>query len=104
CDAGHPPGLILRDGQIIELKAQNMVLGVDPNEQYEQSVFDLKTGDILLLYTDGLADAMNFNNQTFGRQRIIEAFQKGGATAEIVAQNILWDLRRFVGLNKRTDD
>src|SRR4051794_15783697 len=76
CDAGHPPGLILRDGQIIELKTENMVLGVDPDEQYKQSVFDLKTGDTLLLYTDGLADAMNFNNETFGRQRIVEAFKK----------------------------
>jgi sigma-B regulation protein RsbU (phosphoserine phosphatase) len=104
CNAGHPHGLILRDGEIVELKSDNMVLGVDPDEQYVQSFTDLKPNDILLLYTDGLADAMNFNQQTFGRQRIIEAFKKGGPTAEAVAQNILWDLRRFVGLNKRTDD
>jgi serine phosphatase RsbU (regulator of sigma subunit) len=59
---------------------------------------------MLLLYTDGLADAMNFNQETFGRQRIIDAFGKGGASADIVAQNILWDMRRFVGLTKRVDD
>jgi phosphoserine phosphatase RsbU/P len=104
CNAGHPPGLILRNGKIIELTAENMVLGVDPNEQYKQSIFDLKRNDFLLLYTDGLADAMNFKQETFGRQRILEAFAKGGPSAEVVSQNILWEMRRFVGLTKRNDD
>ncbi|WP_428937349.1 SpoIIE family protein phosphatase [Fontivita pretiosa] len=104
CNAGHPPGLLLRDGQVTELRSDNMVLGVDPDEAYTQSIVDLRSGDLLLLYTDGLADAMNFENQTFGRQRIIEAFKKGGDTAETVAQNILWEMRRFVGLTRRTDD
>src|SRR5262249_22617366 len=45
CNAGHPPGLLLRDGQIIELKGDNMVLGVDPEEQYQQSIVDLKSND-----------------------------------------------------------
>jgi sigma-B regulation protein RsbU (phosphoserine phosphatase) len=104
CDAGHPPGLLLRDGKIIELRNDNMVLGVDPEQTYTQSIIDLQPNDLLLLYTDGLADAMNFKQETFGRQRIVEAFQHGGATAEIAAQNILWEMRRFVGLTKRTDD
>jgi sigma-B regulation protein RsbU (phosphoserine phosphatase) len=104
CNAGHPPGLLMRAGQILELPSESMVLGVDPDESYVQSVIDLNRDDTLLLYTDGLADARNFSDESFGRQRIGESFQKGGATAESVAQNILWDLRRFVGLNKRTDD
>lgn len=104
CNAGHPPGLILRDGNVIELAGDNMVLGVDPNETYKQSVIDLKSKDILLLYTDGLTDGMNFKRETFGRQRVLEAFRKGGATAEVVSQNILWELRKFVGMAPRTDD
>jgi sigma-B regulation protein RsbU (phosphoserine phosphatase) len=103
-NAGHPPGLLLRDGKIIELTSENMVLGVNPDEAYTQSVIDLQSNDLLLLYTDGLTDAMNFKQETFGRARIIEAFKKSGATAEIVAQNILWEMRKFVGLSKRTDD
>lgn len=104
CNAGHPPGLLLRDGRLMELGGDNMVLGVDPEQNYKQSFIDLHVGDLLLLYTDGLADAMNFNSETFGRQRIVDAFKKGGATAELVAQNVLWEMRRFVGLTKRTDD
>jgi serine phosphatase RsbU (regulator of sigma subunit) len=96
--------LILRDGQIIELNSESMVLGVDEQEKYTQSLVDLRAGDTLLLYTDGLTDAMNFRQETFGRQRLIEAFRAGGNTAETVAQNMLWTMRRFVGLTKRTDD
>jgi len=80
------------------------VLGVDPNEIYKQTFVDLQDGDLVLLYTDGLPDAMNYKNETFGRQRVLDAFGKGGETAEVVSQNILWEMRKFVGMNKRTDD
>jgi sigma-B regulation protein RsbU (phosphoserine phosphatase) len=103
CNAGHPPGLLLRNGKITELASDNMVLGVNPDEAYKQSVIDLKTDDVLLLYTDGLTDAANFESRRYGKQRLIEAF-KNADRAETVAQAILWDLRRFVGLSKPTDD
>lgn len=104
CNAGHPPPLLLRDGRVSELASNNMVLGIDPAEPYEQVVFELRTGDILLMYTDGLTDAMNFQRQTWGKARLIEAFAKGGASAEAVSQTILWEMRRFAGLTERNDD
>ena len=104
CNAGHPPGMLLRDGVVSELAMGNMVLGVSKDEPYTQSILELESGDTLLLYTDGLSDAMNFERKTFGRQRVLEAFAKGGETAEAVAQNVLWEMRKFVGLSKRTDD
>jgi sigma-B regulation protein RsbU (phosphoserine phosphatase) len=105
CNAGHPPPLLLRDGKITELTSNNMVLGIDPNEAYEQVIIDLKKGDILLMYTDGLTDAMNFQRQTYGKRRLLEVFEKAGPdSAETVAQNILWDMRRYVGLTQRNDD
>ena len=104
CNAGHPPGLILRAGKIIEMGSDNMVLGVNPDEKYTQQIVQLQAGDTLLIYTDGLTDAMNFQQQLFGRQRVMDAFLASGASAEAVAQNILWSMRRFAGLNKRNDD
>jgi len=106
CNAGHPPGLLLRDGALIELGGDNLVLGVDPAERYKQSVLDLRSKDMLLLYTDGLTDAMNFQFQPYSRDRLVKAFMQSQSakTAEDVTQYILWDMRRFVGLTKRTDD
>jgi serine phosphatase RsbU (regulator of sigma subunit) len=103
CNAGHPPGLLRRGDNLIELASDNMVLGVNPDEQYKQAVIDLKADDVLLLYTDGLTDAANFKGERFGRQRLNDAFHNA-ERAETVAQSILWDLRKFVGLSKATDD
>jgi sigma-B regulation protein RsbU (phosphoserine phosphatase) len=104
CNAGHPPPLLLRDGRLTELAGSNLVLGVDPDETYEQRILELKAGDTLLLYTDGLTDAMNFQQESFGRQRLHDALLRGGDTAALIAQNILWEMRRFTGLAERTDD
>src|SRR6185503_1745981 len=105
CNAGHAPPILLRaDGTITELASDNMVLGINPDEAYKQSFIDLKSGDTLLIYTDGVTDAANFKTERFGRKRLVEAFSKGGATAETVAQNVLWELRKFVGISPRTDD
>jgi sigma-B regulation protein RsbU (phosphoserine phosphatase) len=104
CNAGHPPALLLRAGQITELSGDNMVLGISPDEDYKQFMTDLQKDDLLLLYTDGVTDAINFDGERFGRQRLSEVFKAGGPTAEAVAQNVLWELRKFVGLVKRPDD
>jgi sigma-B regulation protein RsbU (phosphoserine phosphatase) len=104
CNAGHPPPVVLRDGKLQELIAENMVLGINPDEQYKQSIIELRPKDLLLIYTDGVTDAMNFKNERFGRQRLIDVFERGGESADIVAQNVLWEMRKFAGMAKRTDD
>jgi sigma-B regulation protein RsbU (phosphoserine phosphatase) len=104
CNAGHPPGLIRRGEEIIELTADNMVLGIDPDEQYRQAVVQLKSGDVLLLYTDGLTDAMNFKQEIFGKQRLLDVFKQAANTAELVTEHILWEVRKYVGMAERTDD
>ncbi|MGF1633092.1 MAG: SpoIIE family protein phosphatase [Phycisphaerae bacterium] len=105
--AGHPPGLLLRDGQIEELESPNMILGVDESEGYTQDILDLKPGDVLLLYSDGAMDAANFAGDMYGSARLAEALKHAvtlGTTAEVICDHLLWDLRRFVGMSNRTDD
>ncbi|HEX8521579.1 MAG TPA: SpoIIE family protein phosphatase [Tepidisphaeraceae bacterium] len=104
CNAGHPPPMLLRDEKISELTTENMVLGVSEAEEYRQNFIDLRPGDALLIYTDGVTDAMNYQQQTFGRKRILDAFSKGGDTADEIAQQVLWELRKFVGISRRSDD
>ena len=111
CNAGHNPTILLRDGQVTELGVGDqgsMVLGVLEEEQFRQNSIDLRAGDTLLLYTDGLSEARTFTEEMFGKQRVIDSFRKFGsakdATADDVARNVLWDLRRFTGLAPQTDD
>jgi serine phosphatase RsbU (regulator of sigma subunit) len=104
CNAGHPPPLLRRDGKIVELSSDNMVLGLNPDEAFKQSILDLRSGDDLLIYTDGVTDAANYQQQRFGKSRLIEAMHHAGPSAELMSQSILWELRKFVGISKRSDD
>lgn len=107
CNAGHNPALLLRDGKVTELGVGDdgsMVLGVVEDEPFRQSVVDLRSGDVVLLYTDGLSEARSFDDELFGKQRVFDSFRRGGKTADEIAKNLLWDLRRFVGLAPATDD
>ena len=105
CNAGHEPPLLLRDNQIIRLETGGMIVGIDASQHYEKGLIDLRPGDLLLLYTDGLADAMDFNDQRYGRERVIRSMHEvpsASATGDL--SHILWSMRRFAGLNRRTDD
>ena len=105
CNAGHNPPMLLRDGQIQHLETGGIVLGVDPNAVFERGLMDFKAGDVLLLYTDGAVEALNFNDEQFGQGRLTDSLRLNAEqSAQRIAQNILWDIRRFRGLADRTDD
>jgi sigma-B regulation protein RsbU (phosphoserine phosphatase) len=105
CSAGHEPALLVRNGQIRELAVGGMVIGVDPEQRYDKEVVQLQKGDILWIFTDGVPDAMNFNGEKFGKQRMRDCLMAHlNETAEQICRQMLWETRRFVGLNRRTDD
>lgn len=105
CSAGHDPALLLRGGGFIELNANGMALGIDPAQTYEKAVIDLHPGDVLLIYTDGVTDAMNFQGERFGLRRVKEAMiDAAGLGARQIVDHVYWQINRFIGLNRRSDD
>lgn len=105
CNAGHNPPLVLRDGKMRELDKGGLVIGIHRDERYGQSQVPLHPGDVILLYTDGITEALNFEGQRFGTDRLRESLRKyGPMDAQQIVKNILWDVRRFVGLAEQSDD
>ncbi|MEI7766837.1 MAG: GAF domain-containing SpoIIE family protein phosphatase [Phycisphaerae bacterium] len=107
CNAGHDPALVVRNGQIYELAVGGMLLSVDPEATYEKGIWDFQHGDLMLVYTDGLTDAMNFSDEKYGKPRLREALlnlARSNMPAEMICRQLLWETRRFVGLNRRNDD
>ncbi len=103
--AGHEPLLVLRDQEVHPQIEGNLVLGIDPHEQYLEYELPVKAGDVLLLYTDGAIEARNFAGEEFSRERLWKSFRTYGHLAlPQVLQNIVWDVRRFVGLAEQADD
>jgi len=83
-NAGHnPPLLIGADGTSTELNAADAVLGQFPHWLYRQSEFEMHSGDTLLLFTDGLVEAPDPDNEPFGEQNLIRiARENAGTRAE----------------------
>lgn len=105
CNCGHEPGILLRNGQVMDLNEGGLVLGITPDTHYNTQTVPFEQNDCLLMYTDGLIDAMNFDGQMWGRQRLLNVLQNQPATcAEYLVHNILAYRRRFVGLASQTDD
>jgi len=108
CSAGHEPALLIRSGQVRRLGAAvGGPIGVDPAMRYEAVAEPLQSGDVLIAYTDGLPEAMNFRDEPFGRQRVREAALAACAradSAEAIGKHLLWEMRRFTGLQTRVDD
>jgi len=106
-NAGHVPPVLFRDGKAQELPSSGPIVGIDPQGRWTQEVLTLRTGDVVLAYTDGLSDAMNFADESFGHERIRQAALEAiaaGQSAEGIAQHVLWTMRRFSGLQSRMDD
>ncbi|MCF7958749.1 MAG: SpoIIE family protein phosphatase [Phycisphaerae bacterium] len=105
CNCGHEPPILIRNNRVIDLDQGGLVLGVDQNASYTPSEVTLEPNDMVVMYTDGLAEALNFEREMFGRTRIIKAARASAdMSAQQAAKNILWLMRKFTGLTKRFDD
>lgn len=76
CNAGHPPGLLLREGKVARLRRGGLVLGVHPGAAYERGFVTLRPGSALLLYTDGLTEALSPGGEPFGEARLVRTFRE----------------------------
>jgi serine phosphatase RsbU (regulator of sigma subunit) len=106
-NAGHnrPLWLQASTGQIQELAAEGIVLGIFDEIELEEGQVQLAPGDILLLYTDGITEAMDSARQQFGQTRLAEVLAgQAGSTAERVIESVVGTVRGFAGDNLYADD
>ena len=110
CNAGHEPLIRYRDGKFDSLDEGGLVLGIDETAEYESGETEVRQGDLYVLVTDGVVEAINYDGETYGRERFLESIKRHSvlqddpAPAALVAKQIMWDVRRFVGLKPLDDD
>jgi len=73
--AGHPAMLLLRNGAVSEISENGMLLAAIDSASYENKSLPLKSGDRLLLYTDGIIEARNSAGLLFGEQSLSSALK-----------------------------
>ncbi len=105
-NAGHnPPILYKRTGQIIRLTEGGLILGFLPEiEKYDSKTITLDRGDIILLFTDGVSEAINDNDEEFGEGKIIEyIIENGHYDAQSFLNGLINKVQTFSG-EKQYDD
>ena len=106
-NAGHNPPLIYRadSGTFEELGRTGILLGVDESLVLEQSTAELEPGDTLIMYTDGVPDALNSAEEAYGEDRMRESIKSAGSrSAQEISLNLLQALQQFIGDAQPFDD
>jgi serine phosphatase RsbU (regulator of sigma subunit) len=96
-NCGHLPGLLLHSDDTVErLHATATVLGIFKDWDCEIGECRLRPGDTFALYTDGITESYNSDDEQFGEQRLIEALRRHRETCSQTALNaIVNDVQRF---------
>jgi serine phosphatase RsbU (regulator of sigma subunit) len=106
-NAGHMPPLVVaaRDGRTEELRVPGMALGILPDVQYKAYTVHLEQGDTLVLYTDGVTDALAPDQQRFGLDRLKRTVSLNRQQpARELAESITRAVADFAGENAQFDD
>jgi sigma-B regulation protein RsbU (phosphoserine phosphatase) len=107
CNAGHPPPyLITADGEVSALGgARNPAFGLAHGFRYQSVHYDLKEGERLFLYTDGVTEAMNRKQELFTAERLEELLRHSASkSVEEITQVVISAVRSHSGNQEPSDD
>jgi phosphoserine phosphatase RsbU/P len=112
-NAGHNPPYLVRsldargDGgmEIQELSTGGTVLGLFPQMSYEEATIDLRSGDVLVMFTDGVTEALNPNDEEFGNDRL-RALVRDVARLPVqdIASRVASELKQWIDTAAQHDD
>ena len=104
-NAGHNQPLLLIDGEISVLSCDaNLPLGVMPGMQFTIESLQLKEGDGIFLYTDGLNEAENIHQQEFGMDRMLQVAKTTLIGPQRIIETMTSAVHQFVGDAEQNDD
>jgi sigma-B regulation protein RsbU (phosphoserine phosphatase) len=105
-NAGHNPALLYRaaTAQFDTLDATGPLLGTFESATYKERLVDLRAGDVLVLYTDGVTEAMNASGDLFGEERLRQVIQgRKDEPAQALVRSIRESVLAFAA-GERDDD
>lgn len=106
-NAGHPPPYLLSPSQQLTAldPTGGLILGVFDEAQYEEAEINLRSGEGLLLFTDGVTEAMNEARGFYGDDRLFSVLRGvSGMAATPLVKHVVTDVETFTGATQRHDD
>ncbi len=105
-NCGHNyPVLLKKRGGMERLVTGGLPLGIRPEADYESGTLQLEPDDLLAIFTDGIVEAVNGQDEEYGDQRLLDTLGRiDRPEAEAVVAALLGDLDAFVGSTRQHDD
>jgi len=104
-NAGHLPPLLVRDGVAQRLDVNGTVVGAFPFSKYDESRVDLKPGDLLVCFTDGVTEPENEYGEMFGEDRLVDLIEKNAHRGEEqIIDLVLSSVRQWTASEELQDD
>jgi len=105
-NAGHNAPILRRaNGSLETLEVGGLPLGIQSNEKYETALLELKPGDALIFFTDGVVEAFNESGEEFGNERWLSAIRNlPDWDASQTLQYLMKCVDEFAGATRQSDD
>jgi phosphoserine phosphatase RsbU/P len=105
-NAGHNPPLLIRDGTITKLEIGGIILGVIKTmTPYRSESIQLQKDDVLIMFTDGISEAMNKKSEEFSDEALERfSLEMAGASAEAILKGIQSEVQKFTSGAHQSDD
>jgi sigma-B regulation protein RsbU (phosphoserine phosphatase) len=107
CNGGHnPPHVLKKNGEVIELpNSRDMMVGAFDGVKYHEETLQLEKGDALVMFTDGVTEAMNESKEEFGTARLAETLEDVAMhNCQQIIDTVKADIATFVGEAEQSDD
>lgn len=106
-NAGHLPPLLRDEGGVVKplfRKQSGMPLGVARDQEFHGMTLELRPGDAVTFFTDGITEAMNEANEIYGRRRLEEFLKNASGSIEQTVRDIVLAVEQFCDGRPQRDD
>jgi sigma-B regulation protein RsbU (phosphoserine phosphatase) len=105
CNAGHNPPFLLSKGSARRLTTGGLICGLFPKAAYEEETIQLEPGDLLVIFSDGISEALNVAGDEFGDDRILACIRAAaGQEVQGVLDSLVATVREFAAGTVQSDD
>ncbi len=105
CSAGAEPPFIYRNGDVIKPHVEGVPLGLLEAREYEDLIVAVEPNDVILLFSDGIEDQVNSNDEEYGRSRITRFLQSHGQySPKRIAKSLIADVDKWRDKTPLFDD
>ena len=105
CNAGHNPPFLVGPNGVRRLETGGLIVGLFDATEFEEETLPLTAGDMLVVFTDGVSEALNKEGEEFGDDRLLASIQAvPDATAEAMLARVFESVVKFTAGVAPSDD